>query len=168
MKSLLDRLLQAWHERAFLLKALSFGLVGVVNAAVDYGVFFLARAALHSSAAIENAAGAVAAACNCLSAENWLLIPANIIAWLVAVSGSYVMNSMTTFARESGRKLRWKSYGTFVASGIAGVIANTAAVLIAVQFVEVWAAKLIAILVGFVVNFSLSHFVVFRPKTIKD
>jgi len=33
-----------------------------------------------------------------------------------------------------------------------------------VQFVEVWAAKLIAILVGFVVNFSLSHFVVFRPK----
>ena len=28
----------------------------------------------------------------------------------------------------------------------------------------VWAAKLIAILVGFVVNFSLSHFVVFRPR----
>lgn len=164
MKSLLDRLLQAWHERAFLLKALSFGVVGVVNAAVDYGVFFLARAALHTSASIESAATAVAAACNCLSAENWLLIPANIIAWLVAVSGSYVMNSMTTFARESGRKLRWRAYGTFVASGIAGVIANTTAVLVAVQFVEVWAAKLIAILVGFVVNFSLSHFVVFRPK----
>lgn len=164
MKSLLDRLLQAWHERAFMLKAVSFGMVGVINAAIDYGVFFLARAALHTSATIENGAAAIAAACNCLSAENWLLIPANIIAWLVAVSGSYVMNSMTTFAKESGRKLRWKSYGTFVASGIAGVIANTAAVLVAVQFVEVWAAKLIAILVGFVVNFSLSHFVVFRPK----
>lgn len=164
MKSLLDRLLQAWHERAFLLKAVSFGMVGVINAAVDYGVFFLARAALHTSASIVNGAATIAAACNCLSAENWLLIPANIIAWLVAVSGSYVMNSMTTFAKESGRKLRWKSYGTFVASGIAGVIANTAAVLVAVQFVDVWAAKLIAILVGFVVNFSLSHFVVFRPK----
>jgi putative flippase GtrA len=74
------------------------------------------------------------------------------------------MNSMTTFARESGRKLSWRAYGTFAASGIAGVIANTTAVLVAVQFVEVWAAKLIAILVGFVVNFSLSHFVVFRPK----
>src|SRR5262245_55508613 len=168
MKSLLDRLLQAWHERAFLLKAVSFGMVGVVNAAVDYGVFFLARAALHTSASIENAAAAIATACNCLSAENWLLIPANLISWLVAVSGSYVMNSMTTFAKESGRKLRWRAYGTFVASGVAGVIANTTAVLVAVQFVEVWAAKLIAILVGFVVNFSLSHFVVFRPKKVKD
>ncbi|MEW6449337.1 MAG: GtrA family protein [Pseudomonadota bacterium] len=164
MKSLLDRLLQAWHERAFLLKAVSFGVVGVVNAAVDYGVFFLARAALSSSPGVVSAADKLAASFNFLSPENWLLIPANIIAWLVAVSGSYVMNSMTTFARESGRKLRWRAYGTFVASGIAGVIANTTAVLVAVQFVEVWAAKLIAILVGFVVNFSLSHFVVFRPK----
>ena len=49
-------------------------------------------------------------------------------------------------------------------SGIAGVIANTTTVVIAAQFVPVWAAKLIAILVGFVVNFSLSHFVVFRPR----
>jgi putative flippase GtrA len=168
METLPQRLLRAWHERAFLLKAVSFGLVGVVNAAVDYGVFFLARAALHSSAAIENAAAAVSAACNCLSAENWLLIPANIIAWLVAVSGSYVMNSLTTFAKESGRKLRWSSYGSFVASGIAGVVANTAAVLVAVQFFEVWVAKLIAIGVGFVVNFSLSHFVVFRARPAND
>jgi len=169
MKSLFDRLLNAWHERAFLLKAVSFGLVGMVNAAVDFGVFLLAREALHSSAIIENAAGAVAAAFNYQSADWWLLIPANVIAWLVAVSGSYVMNSMTTFARESGRKLRWKSYGTFVASGIAGVIANTAVVLVAVQYVDdARIAKLIAILVGFVVNFSLSHFVVFRSRAAKD
>ena len=79
------------------------------------------------------------------------------------------MNSMTTFARESGRKLRWRSYGTFVASGIAGVIANTAVVLVAVQYVDdARIAKLIAILVGFVVNFSLSHFVVFRSRAAKD
>ncbi len=37
--------------------------------------------------------------------------------WLVAVSGSYVMNSYVTFAAESGRRLRWRAYGTFVASG---------------------------------------------------
>ena len=74
------------------------------------------------------------------------------------------MNSYTTFARESGRKLRWRDYGTFVVSGIAGVIANTTTVVVAAQFVPVWAAKLMAILVGFVVNFSLSHFFVFRPQ----
>ena len=107
----------------------------------------------------------IAAMCNCLDAETWILVPANVIAWLVAVSGSYVMNSFTTFARESGGQLRWRDYGKFAASGIAGVIANTTTVIIAVQFVPVWAAKLIAILVGFAVNFSLSHFVVFRPRT---
>jgi putative flippase GtrA len=73
------------------------------------------------------------------------------------------MNSFITFAAESGRKLRWRAYGAFVASGVVGVIANTATLVIAAQFLPVWAAKGLAILVSFAVNFSLSHFVVFRP-----
>lgn len=162
-QSIAERIVTAWHERAVSLKVVSFGLVGVVNAAIDYTVFFLARAALSASATIVELSTQLAAFFgNYLSADTWILIPANVMAWLVAVSGSYVMNSYTTFAVESGRKLRWRDYGTFVASGIAGVIANTATVVIAVQFVPVWVAKAIAILVGFVVNFSLSHFVVFR------
>jgi putative flippase GtrA len=32
------------------------------------------------------------------------------------------------------------------------------------MYLPVIAAKLLAIAVGFVVNFSMSHFVVFRPK----
>ena len=162
-QSIADRIATAWHGRAVSLKVVSFGLVGVVNAAVDYTVFFLARAALSASATIVELSTQLAAFFgNYLSADTWILIPANVMAWLVAVSGSYVMNSFTTFAVESGRKLRWRDYGTFVASGIAGVIANTTTVVIAVHFMPVWAAKAIAILVGFVVNFSLSHFVVFR------
>jgi putative flippase GtrA len=163
-QSIADRIVTAWHGRAVSLKVVSFGLVGVVNAVVDYTVFFLARAALSASATVTELAAALATYFgNYLSADTWILIPANVMAWLVAVSGSYVMNSYTTFAVESGRKLRWRDYGTFVVSGIAGVIANTTTVVIAVHFVPVWAAKAIAILVGFVVNFSLSHFVVFRP-----
>jgi len=45
------RLLVAWRNRALSLKAIAFGLVGVVNTAVDYCVFLLARAAFDSSAA---------------------------------------------------------------------------------------------------------------------
>ena len=164
VRKIVERLLVAWHARGVGLKAMSFAFVGVINAAVDYGVFFLAFGALKHSTSAVGLASALAEACSCMNVEKWLIIPANIVAWLVAVSGSYVMNSYTTFARESGRKLRWRAYGTFVASGIAGVIANTTTVVVAVQFVPVWAAKLIAILVGFVVNFSLSHFVVFRPS----
>jgi putative flippase GtrA len=163
-RNIAGRIITAWHKRTVALKAVSFALVGVVNAAVDYGVFFLALGVLSTWPSVVELALKLTVSCNCLSVETWIIIPANVIAWFVAVSGSYVMNSYTTFAVESGRKLRWRDYGTFVASGVAGVIANTTTVVIAAQFVPVWAAKLIAILVGFVVNFSLSHFFVFRPR----
>jgi putative flippase GtrA len=138
---LFRRLVQAWRTRGVTLKAASFALVGVVNTFIDLGIF--------------------------LAAYNLLklpLVPANVLAWLVAVSGSYVMNSFITFAAESGRQLRWRAYGAFVASGVAGVIANTAILVVASYWLPVLAAKLLAIAVSFVVNFSLSHFVVFRTR----
>ncbi len=82
----------------------------------------------------------------------------------MAVSCSYVMNSHITFAAESGRQLRWKSYGTFLASGVLGAIANTTTLVIAAKFMPLLAAKGVAILASFVVNFSMSHFVVFRTR----
>ena len=64
------------------MKAISFGLVGVVNSLVDFGVFWIA-----------------------LRVIALPLLLANLLAWLAAVSGSYVLNCFTTFAAESGRKL---------------------------------------------------------------
>lgn len=141
---LLRRIVRAWEERAIVLKAASFAGVGVINSLVDYSVFLAAFYLLKLP-----------------------LIPANLVSWLVAVSGSYAMNSYVTFAAESGRRLRWRAYGTFVASGIAGWIANTTTLVVASDWlsVPVPLAKLLAIGASFVVNFSLSHFVVFRPRT---
>jgi putative flippase GtrA len=132
----------AWHERALVLKAASFAVVGLVNSAVDFGVFSFAYYTLGLS-----------------------IIPANIMSWSVAVSGSYVMNSLTTFARESGRELRLKSYFSFALSQAAGLVANTATVLLASYVVPVLVGKLLAIGVSFLVNFSLSHFLVFRKRS---
>jgi putative flippase GtrA len=164
LHKLKDSIVARWHQRAVSLKAISFAFVGVINAAVDYGVFFLALAALSRSHSAYALAERVSHSCQCLNAESWIIIPANIFAWLVAVSGSYVMNSFTTFAVESGGKLSFRAYAKFVASGTAGVTANTTTVVIAVYFVPIWMAKLIAIFVGFIVNFSLSNFVVFRQR----
>lgn len=129
-------------------KAISFGLIGVVNTVVDFGVFMFGIKVL-----------------------GLALVPANVLSWLIAISGSYVMNSFITFAAESGRRLTWRGYAAFVASGIVGVIANTATLVIAAALLEsiipganVPIAKLLAIGVSFVVNFSMSHFVVFRPR----
>jgi putative flippase GtrA len=161
---LIDRLLTAWHERAIVLKAMSFGMVGIINFAVDFSVLFIARAALMSSTTVTEFAADVAARSNYLDTEQWILIPANLFAWLVAVSGSYVMNSLTTFSHESGGKLSWNSYASFAASGVAGALANTAILVFARGFLPLVAAKLIATFAGFLINFSLSHFVVFRKR----
>jgi putative flippase GtrA len=75
-----------------------------------------------------------------------------------------VMNCYITFAAESGRQLRWRAYGAFVASGVAGVVTNTAVLVLASRWMPVPAAKLLAIAASFVVNFSLSHFVVFGSR----
>ena len=135
------RLARAWHERAVTLKAASFAMVGVVNTLIDYSVFLSAYYLIQLP-----------------------LIPANVLAWLVAVSGSYVMNCFITFAAESGRQLRWRAYGAFVASGVVGVIANTTVLVVASRWLPVPVAKLLAIAASFAVNFSLSHFVVFRTR----
>jgi putative flippase GtrA len=141
LQNLIDRLTVAWHERAVALKAISFAMVGIVNTAIDFGVFWTTARFL-----------------------GWPLVPANVLAWLVAVSFSYAMNSFITFGPESGRILRWRDYATFAASGVAGMVASTATLFALSYVLPVLVAKLLSILVSFVVNFSLSHFVVFRTR----
>lgn len=143
LQSTLDRLGKAWHERTVALKAASFAVVGVVNSAVDFGVFSFAYYYF-----------------------GLPIVAANTLAWVIAVTGSYVLNSTITFAAESGRKLGVKRYFGFALSQVAGFLANTATVwcLVTLAHVPAWAAKLAAIVVSFTVNFSLSHFVVFRAR----
>lgn len=145
-------------------KAVSFALIGVVNVAVDTSVFLLAYTYLTSHPTALRPLDALAQWCACASAKTVALVISNTISWAVAVSGSYVMNSFITFAAESGRRLRWLDYGTFVASGILGAIANTATLVAAAQVMPVLPAKGCAIVAAFVVNFSMSHFVVFRAQ----
>ena len=113
-----DRVIAAWHERAIVLKAMSFAAVGLVNSAVDFGVFSFAYYYLELP-----------------------IVTANVMAWIVAVSGSYIMNSLTTFARESGRELRAKAYFTFLISQLAGLVANTTTVFVASYFMPVLLGK---------------------------
>ncbi len=142
MKQSLDRLLSQ-RSRPLVSKLGNFAVIGLGNTLVDLGVFTLAYQVL-----------------------GLPLIPSNVMAWLVAVSCSYVMNTMITFRAESGRVLKSRDYLRFVASGILGVIANTTTLVVLSKVMPVLGAKLIAIVVSFAVNFSMSHFVVFRPRVV--
>src|SRR5215471_5565456 len=104
---MIEQLTFRFPRIAVFIKAISFGLVGVVNTGVDFCIFWVA--AQH---------------------YGLPLVVANTMSWIIAVSGSYVMNSMFTFAAESGRKLGWRPYGTFLASGVVGLIANTTTLVV--------------------------------------
>jgi len=145
LQNIFDRLVVAWRERAIALKAISFALVGVVNTAIDFSVFWTAFTYLH-----------------------WPLVLANVVAWLVAVTCSYTMNSFITFGPESGRTLRWRDCASFVVSGVAGMVSSTATLFALSYFVPILIAKLVSIAVSFAVNFALSHFVVFRVRAPRD
>ena len=132
---------ETWLRHPTTTKMVSFGVIGVANAAIDFGIFSIAYQALDVP-----------------------IVPANVAAWMVAVSCSYIMNSMITFRAESGRVLRRKDYLVFAASGVLGMIANTATLLLLSSVMPVYAAKICAIFTAFVVNFAMSHFVVFRAK----
>jgi len=143
LRHLVGRVSAALGGRVLAGQAARFALIGVVNTSIDFGVFLFALAFVTSS-----------------------LVAANVLSWTVAVTGSYVMNSFITFAAESGRRLRLRAYAGFVGSGIAGLVANTATLLFAAKVLSlpVILAKLLAIGVSFLVNFSLARFVVFRPR----
>lgn len=138
-RSLPQRIVAALRRQALMLKAMSFASIGVVNTLVDLGLFLFALQYLTTS-----------------------LVVANVLAWTVAVTGSYVMNSFITFAAESGRRLTLRAYLAFAASQALGLAAGTATLVFAALAMPVLFAKLVAIGATFMVNFSMSHFVVFR------
>jgi putative flippase GtrA len=128
-------------DRALRRKAISFASIGVINTLVDYSLFSL----IHLYFGVP-------------------IIPANVCSWLVAVTGSYVMNTMITFAAESERRLRFKTYGMFLAAQSSGLVGNTTTVFVGSYFMPVLVAKALAIGVSFVIDFTLSNFVVFRRR----
>ena len=141
LDSLIQRFAPAWLDRALVVKATSFALIGCVNATVAFVVFSIGHLYV-----------------------GLPIVPANLIAWCVAVTNSYVLNSMVTFAAESGRRLRFKSYIAFAATQVGGLIANTITVFAASFFIPVLLAKLLAIGASFLVDFTLSHLLVFRKR----
>jgi putative flippase GtrA len=136
---LIDRLHDRARDRATMFKAVSFGLIGVVNTAVDFSVFLLGYYLL-----------------------DLPIVVANMLSWAVAVTCSYLLNSRITFSIDARSELAFKTYFAFVLAQVAGFAANTATVVIASHFMPVLLGKVLATGASFTVNFSLSHFVVFR------
>ncbi len=57
------------------------------------------------------------------------------IAWAVAVTNSYILNSLFTFAAETGRKLSLSNYLRFAATGLFGMGMETTVLLVAREII---------------------------------
>ena len=126
---------------AVLVQMVRFGLVGFVNAGVDVTIFFLTLATVTNS-----------------------LVVANTCAWIVAVTGSYVLNSRFTFATDSARPLRLADYFKFALTQVGGFLAHTTVLVVTAAYLPLPLAKLIGIGVGFLVNFTLARTFVFHAR----
>jgi len=73
------------------------------------------------------------------------------------------MNTKLTFGRETGGIFRSKDFVRFIGSGILGVILATTTLVILSHYTNIFAAKFLSMIASFAVNFSMFHFVVFRP-----
>jgi putative flippase GtrA len=124
-----------------------FGLVGLANAAVDAVVFFTMVAILDAVAP--------------QLGPDWSLIAANTTSFTIAVTCSYILNSLFTFKKRH-EELSFRGYLLFAASQVAGFVAHTVTLVVAAKYVPLPLAKLFGIGVGFVVNFTLARVFVFR------
>jgi putative flippase GtrA len=141
MERIVKTIVDAWNRRSFLAKIFSFASVGAVNVLVDVSIFTILVQVLHLQ-----------------------LIPSNILSWIVAVTGSYMLNSKITFGRETGGLLSLGRYLRFAASGVLGLIVGTTVLVVVSNYTTVPIGKLASIAGGFLVNFYMSHFVVFRVE----
>jgi putative flippase GtrA len=146
MKNLLDQIKELWQSRrAIVVKLLSFASIGVLNTGIDLLVFTTAYKILALP-----------------------LIVSNLLAWSVAVTASYAMNTKLTFGRETGGTFRAEEFLRFVGSGFLGVIVTTTTLVVFAHYTNIVGAKLLSVMGGFAVNFALSHFVVFRPASTRE
>jgi len=122
-------------------KIVRFAMIGVGNTLVDFGVFTVAYKVV-----------------------GLPIVASNVVAWMVAVSFSYVLNTHITFHVESGRLLRYRAFLAFAASGILGMVMTTTVLVLLSHHIHVLPAKAISIVVGFAVNFTMSNLVVFRAR----
>lgn len=125
--------LARWH------RPLKFALVGAANSAIDFCVFYTGHEIFGLS-----------------------ILLANLVAFLVAVTFSYVLNSLFTFSQGHRDLLDVRRSFLFVLGTTFGFIVATAALLFLATYMNLYVAKILAMVVSFCVNYNLSRTILVR------
>jgi putative flippase GtrA len=122
------------------LEFIRFGLVGVVNTAVDFVVFIL----FYRGVGLDP-------------------LLANSVSFLIAVSNSYLMNHHWTFRRPDS-SVSFAAYARFVMLNAGGLLISNLVILLLEGVMPLEFAKVIAIGLTFIWNYTASKLFVFNTK----
>ena len=118
-----------------------FALVGVVNTAVDVGLFWVLQAVL---------------------GVPYLI--ANVISYSAGTLNSFVLNKVWTFAETRHGGVVRQQLPLFFAINVASLALSSLVLWALAGLIGVMPAKLVAVVVSFVWNFVASRTLVFAPK----
>ncbi len=118
-----------------------FGLIGIFNTGVDFGIFSV----LFFVVGIP-------------------LLVANTIGYLVSMTGSFFLNKNWTFAETKTQDSTGRQYFLFVVLGLGGLALSNLTVWSLSNVMPVIMCKLVAVVGLFVWNFGTSRTIVFRTR----
>jgi len=124
--------------RSTIQTVLRFGVVGVLNTALDFAVFLLLTKKIGMHPAI-----------------------ANVISYCVGLTNSFICNKLWTFGAVAQRTHVGKQFAVFAALNLAGLAISTT-IVAALQFIGPATAKLISIPFVFAWNYWTSRRFVYR------
>lgn len=154
-----------------LIQFIKFGLVGVSNTAISYGVEMLCYYLIFKDSefpAILNLLSKIGISAN---GNNVKIVITTIIAFVISVSNSYFWNNRYVFG--SGKKSfsqHLKTYfKTFACYGITGLILSPVIkILLSKIEIPFFIASLGALIITIPLNFVMNKFWAFKSKTTKD
>lgn len=110
-------------------KIIRFGMVGMLNTLVDLATFAL------------------------LVAISVPALIANVVAWFVAISFSYVLNSRWSFERNTELAEGWSLLRFFGSGALISLGVSSGALLVLTPYLGLWSAKIIGVVIAAVLNF---------------
>jgi putative flippase GtrA len=112
-----------------------FALIGCANTLIDFSVFWLGARRM-----------------------GFPIVIANVTAWLVAFTFSYLVNGRFTFRRGWNVLLNIRYYCRVAVGNLLSLVLATTILLIAASHMPLAFAKLLSIAVGFAVNFVATKY----------
>ena len=154
-----------------LIQFIKFGLVGVSNTAISYGIEMLCYYVLFKNTKFIGILNLLALLGISTDGNNVKIVITTIIAFVVSVSNSYFWNNRYVFG--SGKKSfseHFKTYfKTFACYGITGLILSPIIKILLTKIsVPFFIASLGALVITIPLNFVLNKFWAFKSKPTKD